>query len=279
MVMNRRDFLRSSFYMALAGSVWSWSDAFAGRQKRFGIVLDDAGADKSTVVNLEKLAKEDVPVTVAVMPKTEYMEECLQILSSYRNADIILHQPMEPQGMWDKKKWLQNGIEPVKRGHNMPYDKEKGHTAIYSWDGSEKAPEIIHNNIITLESYLSAIKSPKRIVGLNNHMGSLITTIPWYAKEIAEYAAGNGLILLDSKTSKDTVLYDFGKKMGARSVRNFRFIDDKTPGWMRSMYADAKDGSVAIGHIFTRKDYAYQGVDLAVELSREVPLYRISEIV
>lgn len=180
------------------------------------IILDDAGNSKSGLKNLERLAKKNVPVTVAVLPGLNYTNEALSILSGYENADIFLHQPMEPKQMYERG--VQNGLEANLRKKNDTWDKDK-HTAIYGFDSPDDIHMMITRNLFTMGDYLDDLGYDGRIVGMNNHMGSLVTENPELCHEIANTCKENGLILLDSVTSGKSKLYPCGKALGVKTYR------------------------------------------------------------
>ncbi len=204
--MKRRDFIR-----IIALSLASIPFRSYARDRKC-VVLDDGGCSRKSIANLEKLV--DVPVTVAVLPGSGYQRQTLNILRQYKNADVLLHQPMEP-------------INMKERGLSI------GQFGIYNSYSKKQAIE-------TLERSIDALDYP--IVGMNNHMGSLVTQNMGLMSTIAEYCAEHSLILLDSRTISTSVMYDAGIKAGAKAYRNSCFIDDH----LSRLYSFS---GVAIGHI------------------------------
>lgn len=171
------------------------------------IVLDDAGNSKASLYGIEKLAKADVPITIAVLPGLPYTNDALDILSTYDNSDIFLHQPMEAKQMY--KRGIASGLETHLRKEGDVWNKDK-HTAIYHFDSPTVVHETITHNLFRMGGYLDDIQSEKRIVGLNNHMGSLVTENTEICSEIADVCLSYGLILLDSVTTVKSKLYSEG---------------------------------------------------------------------
>ena len=109
--MKRRTFIKLSLssLFAFFGMITFPGFYAHAKDPKLCIVLDDAGSSNNNISLLEKLADENIPITISVLPKTHYDKKVLNILAEYENADIFLHQPMEPLDM--VKRDLQEGLE------------------------------------------------------------------------------------------------------------------------------------------------------------------------
>ena len=153
---------------------------------KLAIVLDDAGADEDTVSNIISLKQARIPVTISVLPKTPYAAESFDILASDREAEVMLHQPMEPTN------GLSRDTDPLRD------------VRIYVDDTPEDALSMLLQNYNWINTHLSG----KQLVGINNHEGSKITSQSTeILKTISSFAADKHLVILDSSTSSNTQFY------------------------------------------------------------------------
>lgn len=193
---------------------------------QISIVLDDAGNSINAYRNLQRLKELNIPLTIAILPKSKYALKSLDEMISYSNADIFLHQPMEPQGLYIRK-GLSGGLEDITRKPGEKYDSSI-HTAIYSWDASSTATEILNNNIREMNDYLITKNSPKMVIGFNNHMGSEATKNRTLMNAAANLANDLGLYVLDSRTTPDSVLFDAAYEVNSSTAfkREGKFLDN-----------------------------------------------------
>ncbi len=185
------------------------------------IIIDDLGQDMLAarqVINLPG------PVVSAVLPNTLHARQ-VAILANHHGKEVMLHQPMQ-------------SISDNKLG-----------------DGSivlDMTRKQLRN---TLKSNLEKIPF---VVGVNNHMGSLITQHPGHMLWVMEYLKESGnLFFIDSRTTKETVAQQLASEIGVSNTRRNVFLDHEVSEeailyQVRRMIRLAKrDGSaVAIGHPF-----------------------------
>ncbi len=222
------------------------------------IVLDDAGAHKDSIAHLKALQEKGYPLTIAVLPYNHY-KNALEILSIYPQASIFLHQPMEPIDM--VKRGLETFVEPNRHSPDR--------TGMYVTDEPEACVKIIERNIGILNDELGK-KGGEKIIGFNNHTGSLLTQSKPHMSALAHYARKNNLLVLDSRTIASTVLYEEAINAGARaSFRNYPFIDDGTATHLHICAEHARRGEVMIpiGHI--QKKPTVMGI---LEMDKDKPL-------
>ena len=102
----------------------------------------------------------------------------------------------------------------------------------------------------------TALESVPRAIGINNHMGSLLTTqadkMQWVMHEIHRHA---GLFFVDSRTTTGTVAGEIALEQGIPSISRDVFLDDDPdPAAIRAQFqrliakARAQGYALAIGH-------------------------------
>ncbi len=132
------------------------------------LIIDDFGVNP-----LEKIAgfiDLPIPYTASIIPFEEFTGEVVQALSD-KEIEIIVHMPMEP----------------------MDYPKHNpGSHAIYI----KLPPQEIKKRI------REAIEEIPTAVGMNNHMGSRVTSDARTMGIVAEALSESGLFFIDSRTSK-----------------------------------------------------------------------------
>jgi len=102
----------------------------------------------------------------------------------------------------------------------------------------------------------TALESVPRAIGINNHMGSLLTTqadkMQWVMREIQHHA---GLFFIDSRTTIGTVAEEMALEQGVPSISRDVFLDDDLdPAAIRAQFqrlidkAHAQGYALAIAH-------------------------------
>ena len=173
----------------------------------------------------------------------------MDILLDYENAEVILHQAMECLDM--HKKNLTKEVERNPRKENEIYIKDY-HSAIYNYDTPKLALEIVKNNIERLNQYFIKNKSSKRIIGINNHMGSLVTQNEKIIQAISFYCFHKDLIFIDSRSHQNSLLFKIAKKMQVKTdFRNYDFIDRNTEMKLNECEKLAENGNriLSIAHL------------------------------
>ena len=176
--------------------------------KKIAIILDDGGHANYDRTIVEKLSEKEAPVTLAVMPGCPYTADVVaEIASKYENSEVILHQPMEAE----------NGQIPECRADTQPK------RAIYNSDTNEEVKAKLGANINEIKGYLG--EKVDKFVGLNNHMGSLVTQNPNLMSAIALYLKDNNLLFVDSWTTSASVAYKIMKENGIKTFKSNLFLD------------------------------------------------------
>jgi polysaccharide deacetylase 2 family uncharacterized protein YibQ len=199
---------------------------------RVALVIDDLGHDVADLRPLEALG---VPVTYSVLP---YEPQTPQVVAELRRrkAEILLHLPMEPvHGQNPGPGALLQGMS----------------------DGElrQKTEE--------------ALKAVPGAVGVNNHMGSLLSSEEGPMNAVLSVLAERNLFFLDSRTSAESVGYKVALGLGVPAAERQVFLDgDESPEAIHAQFqrllalARARGSAIAIGHPHP---------ETLAALSREVP--------
>ncbi len=185
---------------------------------RVALVIDDLGHD---VDDLRPLAALGVPVTYSVLPFEDQTPQVVAALRQ-RRAEILLHLPMEPK----------NGQNPG------PGALLQGMS-----DGELR------------EKTEAALKAVPGAVGVNNHMGSLLSSEEGPMNAVLGVLAARGLFFLDSRTSAESVGYKVAIGLGVPAAERQVFLDgDPSPAAIHAQFlrllnlARTKGAAIAIGH-------------------------------
>lgn len=162
-----------------------------GRQAPMvAIVVDDIGYDRKTAQQLLSL---DAPLTISVLPYGPHSRS-LAVEARAQGHEIMLHLPMEPAEFPE--------INP-------------GSGALLS----QMTPdELIH----ALNANLDLIPG---LSGVNNHMGSGISTSPERMRQIFSILKKRGLYYIDSRTTAETVARPSAELLQIRFTERDIFID------------------------------------------------------
>jgi polysaccharide deacetylase 2 family uncharacterized protein YibQ len=185
---------------------------------RVALVIDDLGGD---VDELRPLAALGVPVTYSVLPFEEQTPQVVAALRQ-RRAEILLHLPMEPvHGQNPGPGALLQGMS----------------------DGELR------------EKTEAALKAVPGAVGVNNHMGSLLSSEEGPMNAVLGVLAARGLFFLDSRTSAESVAYKVAIGLGVPAAERQVFLDgDPSPAAIHAQFlrllnlARTKGAAIAIGH-------------------------------
>lgn len=159
--------------------------------RQLAVVIDDLG---NNMAGTEEIMSLHVPVTVAIMPFLPSTKQDA-IKAHERGYDVLVHLPMEP--LRGKPEWLGPG-------------------AIKSSMSDEEVRRKVNE----------AIDNVPYAVGVNNHMGSKITSNPRIMSAVLDVCKERGLFFLDSRTDYRTVVGKLCKEKGMPVLGNDIFLDD-----------------------------------------------------
>lgn len=152
------------------------------------LLVDDLGR---SVADLETLDDLGIPLSWAVLPYESRTDEVVAWLSR-GTREVLCHLPMEAS----------NGADP-------------GPGALTA----EMAPREL------ADATRRALERIPIAVGVNNHMGSELTTDPRAMRAILEVLRTRELFFLDSRTSSETVGYRLAREMGIPAAERRVFLD------------------------------------------------------
>ncbi len=190
-------------------------------QCRVAIVIDDVGYNLALTQGFLQI---DVPLTFSVLP---FLPESAASAEMVHRAgrDLMIHMPMEPRG------YPQEDPGPGAILHGMDPEEVRAAT-------------------------IRAIDSMPFAIGMNNHMGSRITTNPILIGMVLRTIKERGLFYLDSRTTEKTVAYSMARSLGVPAATRQVFLDDVfDPYYIGKMIdelfaASLRNGSaIGIGHL------------------------------
>jgi len=187
------------------------------------IVLDDAGHNVS---QLKKFLTLPFPLAIAVLPQLSYSVESAKLIHG-AGKTVMVHMPMEPLGSADP-----------------------GPGAIFLGD----SPSVIR------EKLQIAVKQIPFAAGLNNHMGSKVTSDLDSVNAILEEVRSLGLFFLDSVTSSRSVARKAAGDLNIKILERAVFLDnEKNREYILEAFEEGKEiartkgHAVMIGHVWTEE--------------------------
>ncbi|MCX6558466.1 MAG: divergent polysaccharide deacetylase family protein [Candidatus Aminicenantes bacterium] len=192
------------------------------KSPRLALIIDDVGYTDSLAEQLRDL---NIPLTAAVIPSAPYALGQAERIHAYGLEEII-HLPMQPQ-------------DPA---NHHPRDE---------FVLSDSSPAEIAALIENAQAMVPYAR------GMNNHMGSLITSDPEAMQRVLELVKKTGLFFIDSKTTYETVAFALARRMQIKTAIRDIFLDDEqnymyTSNQIKNLVELArKNGhALAIGHPF-----------------------------
>ena len=190
------------------------------QRARAAIIIDDLGNHPKLDAQFAGL---DLELTLAVLPASPAGQKVARLITQ-KGRELMLHLPMEPHGY--------PGVDP-------------GQGALLStMDQAELAA--------TLERDLDSLPGA---VGVNNHMGSLLTEDKGALVIIFRRLKEKGLFFIDSRTTAKSKVEEVAALIGIKSARRSVFLDNvPEPEAIQAQLqrfmakAESKEGTIAIGH-------------------------------
>lgn len=187
---------------------------------KVAIIIDDIGFDKKIAVKLIELG---VPVTLSVLPLSPFGDS-IAFKAKEKDIELMLHLPMEP--------------------YEYPRVKP-GPGALLSTMSDYEILNLLSSNIDEVPY----------IKGVNNHMGSKLTSDEKIMGLVMAFIKERGLFFIDSRTSKNTVCSKVAKKTGISFEERDIFLDhlhdeeniEKQLGKLVDV-AEKKGWAIGIGH-------------------------------
>ena len=161
----------------------------AGEGVTIGIIIDDLG---NNLANGERAARLPGAVACAVLPHTPFARSVANAAHA-AGKEVMLHLPMASRDAQEPGPGqLDAGMPPLEMRATLDYD----------------------------------LSTVPHVIGVNNHMGSLLTTQPgamdWLMRELAQ----RRLFFVDSRTDAQTVAADAARRVGVPALERHVFLDD-----------------------------------------------------
>ena len=189
---------------------------------RLAFIIDDIGYADLISDQLHELG---IPLTAAIIPAAPYARSEAQKIHGYGLEEII-HLPMQPK----------DPANHHPRDQFVLVDSSAGEIA-----------DLLRN--------AQAVVPYAR--GLNNHMGSLLTSDPQAMRRVLQLVKKAGLFFVDSKTTSTTVAHALARELKIKTAMRDVFLDDEqnygySGGQIRRLVELARQNgrALAIGHPF-----------------------------
>ncbi|MCF8474545.1 MAG: divergent polysaccharide deacetylase family protein [Emcibacter sp.] len=157
---------------------------------QISIVIDDLGLLQNKTLSIINLK---APLTLSFLPYANNLPNMTQMAKD-RGHELMIHLPMEPKG----------NMNPG------PHAMRKNIT-------EKQLMKDLTFNLSQFEGY----------VGLNNHMGSSFTEYRQGLDVILEEIHHRGLLVLDSKTSRKSLLADMATEKNIPNISRDFFLDNE----------------------------------------------------
>lgn len=185
---------------------------------KIAVIIDDVGYNRR---GMEETLALPLPVVLAILPETPYAQKTAE--RAYLQERVtILHAPMENE-------------RALKLGPGGLYVS------------------------MTEEEFKQALRTDldnvPHVRGVNNHMGSLLTTHSEHMRWVMDVMAERSLFFIDSLTSPQSVAYSQASAQGIPTVTRDVFLDNvRTPEAIAGQFerllkrAHQQGSAIAIGH-------------------------------
>ena len=154
------------------------------------IVIDDLGLNRHNTAALNSLKG---PLTLSFLPYAGALEQQARAARA-AGHELMLHVPMEPIGAdWPGPDALLSSLSPSE----------------------------------FLSRFRTQLRSFRGFVGINNHMGSLLTTDRPAMDEVMNELKARGLLFVDSRTTSKTVAATEAQRLGVPHAERDVFLDNE----------------------------------------------------
>ncbi len=218
------------------------------KKPRLAIIIDDTGYSFKEAKRFFEL---DADITYAILPFAPYAKKIAEYAHN-KGIEVMLHLPMEP---------------------NEYPDKNPGKDALLSSMTAEEFQKVLNKNIHAVPY----------IKGVNNHMGSKLTTMPYYMDRLFLLLQKKKLYFIDSRTSEKSVARQEAFFFKIPFEENDMFIDNvRSYNAMKKQItrlikkAKKEGKAIGIGH-FNYDFYEFLKKELP-QIKSEVRLVFVSEL-
>jgi polysaccharide deacetylase 2 family uncharacterized protein YibQ len=185
------------------------------------LVMDDVGYDLKA---LKRVLALPFHVAISVLPDAPYAAEAAS-MAHEAGSTVMLHLPMEPS---DPKYRVRMNSSFLKIGMDKPQIRDH---------------------------FIQALNRVPHVTGVNNHMGSLLTTMEEPMRWVMEICKKRALFFIDSKTAHNSVAADIAAEHGLAWASRRIFLDhtvddeDLRLAWKSALKcAKGKGSCIVIAH-------------------------------
>lgn len=219
--------------------------------KTAAVIIDDFG---NKMKGTQEMMKLPFKITVAVMPFLPTTKADAEA-AHQAGHDVIVHLPMEP--LTGRASWLGPGAIMV--------DLE-----------DDEIRRRVH----------AALDDVPYAVGINNHMGSKVTSNEHVMRLVLEVCRERRVFFLDSHTNYRSVAGKIASELGVPSLDNHLFLDDvRTSSHIKKQlgllckHSQEQEYGIAIGHVGSGGPMVAKALrDWAAELPDNIRLVGISTL-
>jgi len=184
------------------------------------IVVDDLGYDLAVVKRLVALP---FPVAISVLPFSPYARQAAEIAHDAGRV-VMLHMPMAPE----RDHYRQSMVDGFLH-EDMDEEQVRG----------------------LLEKALERVP---HVAGINNHMGSALTSSHEHMRWVMSFCQERGLFFIDSRTKANSVAAEEARNAGIKWAERSVFLDHEPElpamrsAWEHAMAKAVGRGAIVIGH-------------------------------
>ncbi|MDX8396082.1 MAG: divergent polysaccharide deacetylase family protein [Mariprofundaceae bacterium] len=185
------------------------------------LIIDDVGYDLKA---LKRLLDLPFDIAISVLPGAPKARRAAELAHADGQV-VMLHLPMEP--------------------NNPKYQAKMTATFLRADMGERKIRSKIDE----------ALRRVPHVEGVNNHMGSLLTTMSDPMRWVIDETKSRGLFFIDSKTTPNSVASEIASEMGVEWAERHIFLDHSVEpdalalAWRKALRCVKKHGGcIVIGH-------------------------------
>jgi hypothetical protein len=185
------------------------------------LIMDDVGYDLNA---LKRVLALPFHVAISILPDAPYAAEAAR-MAHEAGSTVMLHLPMEPSN--PKYRARMNGS--------------------FLKTGMDEAQ--VHDR------FIQALNRVPHVTGVNNHMGSLLTTLEEPMRWVMELCKKRALFFIDSRTAHNSVAANIAAEHGLAWAERRVFLDhtvddeDLRLAWKSALKcAKRKDSCIVIAH-------------------------------
>lgn len=156
------------------------------------IIMDDMGENLTAAQEVLRLP---FPVVLSIWPHSSHARQTAEMAHG-AGREVFIHLPMQALG---------------------PPRKDVGENLIMQGDSEQRMTALVQD----------AQRRVPHAIGINNHMGSRVTTHNPTVSVLCKVLTPTGLVILDSKTHQASVLYTAACKRSLPALQRHIFLDHK----------------------------------------------------